>query len=204
VNWRWYFTLLIVVLAFFGMSREQFAVPNQEIVVQFNANSISADETDRAISEITSQLKSIGVADIQVSEMLDGTFKVTYYSTIDIAVVDDLFNKQNKLQLGETAFNEKEDSSKIPFSDTSDTYKLEVVKIQKDYGSDLGFHGLPVEIKSLKDQYLTQVVSLGASEINFDLKNSTETEVGKNYHYVPFSINNTSHKIPEVRAGPVS
>ena len=179
-------------------------MPNQEIVVQFNANSISADETERAISEITSQLKSIGVADIQVSEMLDGTFKVTYYSTIDIAVVDDLFNKQNKLQLGETAFNEKEDSSKIPFSDTSDTYKLEVVKIQKDYGSDLGFHGLPVEIKSLKDQYLTQVVSLGASEINFDLKNSTETEVGKNYHYVPFSINNTSHKIPEVRAGPVS
>src|SRR5690606_22476557 len=139
------------------MSREQFAMPNQEIVVQFNNNSISADETDRAISEITSQLKSIGVADIQVSEMLDGTFKVTYYSTIDIAVVDDLFNKQNKLQLGESAFGKTENHSKIPFNNDSNTYKLAVIKIHTDYGSDLAFHGLPLEIKSLTDQYLYQL-----------------------------------------------
>lgn len=183
---------------------EQSAVPNQEIVVQFNANSISSDEAKLAISDITNQLNAIGVTDIQVSEMLDGNFKVTYYSTIDIAVVDDLFNKENKLQLGETALNEKNNSSKIPFNNNSSTYKLEVVKIHKDYGSDLGFHGLPVEIKSLKDQYLNQIVSLGTSEIDFSLKNRIEKEVGKNYYYVPFSINNSSHKIPEVRAGPLS
>jgi hypothetical protein len=204
VNKRWYFFGLLIALAFFGISLEQTAVPNQEIVVQFNAHSISSDNAQQAISEITEQLKTIGVSDIQVSEMLDGKLKVTYFSTIDVAVVKNLFAQQNKLQLGETAFGETENSSKIPFSDHTDIYKLEVVKIQTDYGSNLGFHGLPVEIKSLKDQYLNQVVSLGASEINFELRNGIEKEVGKNYHYVPFSINNTSHKIPEVRAGPLS
>lgn len=183
---------------------EKSAVPNQEIVVQFNADSISSDEAQQAISEITEQLKAIGVADVQVSEILDGTLKVTYYSTIDISVVKNLFNKQNKIQLGDTAFNETEGSSKIPFSTDSNTYKLEVVKIQNDYGPDLGFHGLPVEIKSLKDQYLNQILSLGNSEINFGLKNNVEREVRKNYHYVALSINNTSHIIPEVRAGPLS
>lgn len=204
MNWRWYFTGLIVALAFIGVSIEKSAVPNQEIVVQFNENSRSSDEAQQAISEITEQLKSIGVADIQVSEMLDGTLKVTYYSTIDISVIENLFNKQNKIQLGDTAFNETEDSSKIPFSTDSNTYKLQVVKIQNDYGSDLGFHGLPVEIKSLKDQYLNQILSLGSTEINFGLKNTVEREVDKNYHYVALSINNTSHKIPEVRAGPLA
>lgn len=204
MNWRWYFTGLIVALAFIGVSIEKSAVPNQEIVVQFNENSRSSDEAQQAISEITEQLKSIGVADVQVSEMLDGTLKVTYYSTIDISVIENLFNKQNKIRLGDTAFNETEDSSRIPFSTDSNTYKLQVVKIQNDYGSDLGFHGLPVEIKSIKDQYLNQILSLGSSEINFGLKNTVEREVGKNYHYVALSINNTSHKIPEVRAGPLA
>ena len=96
MNWRWYITGIIVALAFVGMSREQFAMPNQEIVVQFNTNSVSADETERAISEITNQLKTIGVEDIQVSEMLDGKLKVTYYSTIDVAVIKNLSESSPK------------------------------------------------------------------------------------------------------------
>lgn len=179
-------------------------MPNQEIVVQFNTNSISTDETERAISEITSQLKTIGVEDIQVSEMLDGKLKVTYFSTIDVAVIKNLFSHQKKLQFGDTSFNEKEHSSKIPFSKNSNTYKLDVIKIQKDLGSDLGLHGLPAEIKSLKDQYLNLIVSLGTSEINFSLKHCIERRSCETYHDTVLLIDNTSHKIPEVRAGPLS
>ena len=56
-------------------------LPNQEIVVQFDAKSVSTDEAQHAVSEITSQLKAIGVADVQVSELLNGKLKVTYYSS---------------------------------------------------------------------------------------------------------------------------
>lgn len=204
VNWRWYITGLIIALAFFGVSLEQSAIPNQEIVVQFNANSISADEAQLAISSITNQLKSIGVEKFEVSEIQNGKLKVTYYSTIDVTVIKDLFNKQDKLQLGYTAFNEKEDSSKIPFSNDSNTYKLDVLKIQKDYGADLGLHGLPVEVKSAKDQYLNSIVFLGISETGFSFKQVFEKVVFKNYRDASLLIDTTSHKFPEVRAGPLS
>ncbi|MBK5213080.1 MAG: hypothetical protein JJE55_05400 [Flavobacteriaceae bacterium] len=204
VNWRWYFTGLIIALAFFGISREQSAVPNQEIVIQFDAHSVSTDEAQRAISEITAQLKSIGVADVQISEILDGKLKVTYYSTIDVAVIKNLFQKQDKLQLGDTAFNEKDDSSKIPFSNNSNTYKLDVIKIQKDYGSDIALRGLLVEVKSVKDQYLITFSPLNSSENNFDFQRCIVNVVCKNYQNVILLSDKTSHKIPEVRAGPLS
>lgn len=204
VKWRWYFTGIIVALAFFGISFEQSAAPNQEIVVQFNAGSISAGEAQQAISEITSQLKAIGVADVQISKLLDGKLKVTYYSTIDVNVIKNLFNKQDKLHFGDTAFNEKDSSSKIPFSSDSNTYKLDVLKIQNDFGSDLGLHGLPVEVKSLKDQSLNPIVSLDTPETDFVFKQGFERVVFKNYRDASLLIDNTSHKIPEVRAGPLS
>lgn len=179
-------------------------LPNQEIVVQFDAKSVSTDEAQHAVSEITSQLKAIGVADVQVSELLNGKLKVTYYSSIDVAVIKNLFYKQNKLQLDDTAFNEKDGSSKIPFSNDSNTYKLDVIKIQKDYGSDLGFHGLAVELKSAKDQYLNQIVSLATGVANFNFKRNFESVAYKNYRNDSLLIDTTSHKIPEVRAGPLS
>ncbi|MCB0464749.1 MAG: hypothetical protein KDC78_03595 [Aequorivita sp.] len=204
MNWKWYIPVIIIVLAFFGISKEQSTLPNQEIVIQFDTNSVSSDEAQLAVSKITNQLKAIGVADVQVSELLDGKLKVTYYSTIDVAVIKNLFYKQNKLQLDDTAFNEKDNSSKIPFSTDSNTYKLDVIKIQKDYGSDLGLHGLPVALKSVKDQYLNQIVSLAAGDSNFSLKQNFEYVAYKNYRNVSLLIDTTSHKIPEVRAGPLS
>ncbi len=181
MNKRWYFFGFLIALAFLAISLEQTAVPNQEIVVQFNAKSINSDEAQRAISEVTDQLKSIGIEDFQVFETFNGTLKVTYYSTIDVAVIKNLFSKQNKLQFGETAFTEKGDSSKIPFHNDSNTYRLEVVKIQDNSGSDVGFHGLPVEIKSLKDQYVNQNVFLGTAEITFGLKNTHQSKQNGEY-----------------------
>lgn len=204
MNWRWYIPVLIIALTFFGVGVEQSTLPNQEIIVQFDASSVSTDEAQRAVSEITSQLKAIGVVDVQVSELLDGKLKVTYYSTIDVAVVKNLLYKHNKLQLDETAFNEKDNSSKIPFSSDTNTYKLDVIEIQKDYGSDLGLHGLPVELKSVKDQYLNQIVSLATDDTNISLKQNFESVAYKNYRNVSLLIDTTSHKIPEVRAGPLS
>lgn len=204
MNNRWYFIGIIIALAFFGISLEQSIVPNQEIVVQFNADSITIDEAEQAISNITSQLKAVGIEVLQVSEIRDGKLKVTYYSNVDVAIIKDLFDNQNKLKLGYGTFNDQGDSSKIPFGNESNTYRLAVSKIQKDFGSDLGLHGLPVEVKNVKDQYLNPIVSLGTAETNFNFKHNIESVVYKNYRNIVFLIDNTSYKIPEVRAGPLS
>lgn len=204
MNVRWYIPVLIIILAAFGVSLEQATLPNQEIVVEFNTENVSAYEAEQAITSITSQLKSIGVENIVVSEIQGGKLKVTYFSTTDVAVIKNLFPKQNNLQLGNTDFNEKDTSPEIPFSNHSNVYKLDVIKIQKDYGSDLGLQGLPVLVKTAKDQCLSQIVLLGTAETNFSLKQNFENVAFKNYRNVSFLIDITSHKIPEVRAGPLS
>ncbi|MBT0607335.1 hypothetical protein [Aequorivita echinoideorum] len=202
MNKKWYFFGLLLALAFFGISLEQTAAPNQEIVVQFTAESITSEDAEETIAEITQQLKSIGIAEVQVSRMLDGKFKVTYFSVIDIAEVKGLFTAQCKYPTHENSNGKGGNSSKIPFSNTAEVYKLEVVKIQKNYASNFGFHGVPVEIKSLKDQYLNQYVSFGNAEFTTELKPTIERKIGKNYHYNFSFKTSISHKIPEVRAGP--
>jgi len=204
VNRRWYFIGIIITLAFFGISLEQSTVPNQEIVVQFNADSITADEAEQVILNITSQLKAVGVEEFQVSEIRGGKLKVTYFSNVDVTIIKGLFDKQDKLEFGYRDFDDQGDSSKIPFGNESNTYKLAVSKIQKDSGSNLGLHGLPIELKSVKDQYLNPIVFLGTSETNFNFKHNIKSVVCKNYRNVAILIDNTSYKIPEVRAGPLS
>lgn len=204
MNWRWYITGILIALAFCGAGLEESTMdPNQEIVVRFSTNSISANEAKKAISEITTQLKSIGVEDVHVSEVVDGKVKVTYFSTLDVVVIKNLLYSYNKLDLGDTAFNEKNGSSKFPFSDNSNTYKLEVVKIQTDPGSDIGFQGLLVEVNSFADQYLKPRMSLATSEINFTPKDNFESVDPIIYPNVPVLITYFEHKIPEVRAGPL-
>lgn len=204
VKCKSYIVGLVVALACFGMWAERPTVPNQEIVVQFVAGSFDSEDADAAISEITDQLKTIGVTDIRISKMLGGRLHVAYFSTIDVAVIKDLFSRQQQFYIGDTAFNERGGSSKIPYGGHSGIYKLEVVKIQRDYGPDSGFQGLPVAIKSLKDQYLKQVVSFGGGEICFGLSVFTECEICNHFYIATFPNAAKSHKIPEVRAGPLT
>lgn len=202
VKWRWYFTGLIIALAFFGAGIEQSTLPNQEIVVQFNTNSVSEVEAKRAVSNITSQLKSIGVDDFKISEIRNGALKVTYYSTKDIAIIKNLFVDPIDFQLEGSSLGNN--STEFPSKEDSDTYEVNVVIIQKDSRIDLGLQGLPVEIKSATDQYLNPIVSLGVPEANFNFKKCFENIAFKNYRNISLLIDTTSHKIPEVRAGPLS
>ena len=204
MNWKWYILVLVSALLFFGAAGERTTIPTQEIVVQFDALTVNADDVELAVAEITDQLKAIGVTEIHVSELRKGKLRVAYYSTIDIAVVKNLFYKQNKLQLDGTAFNTKEGSSKIPFHSNSNSYKLDVIQIQKDFGPDPGLQGLPVIVKSAKDQYLKPILSIGSAEIIVNLRPYDERTGFKDYRNFALSKDGASHKFPEVRAGPLS
>lgn len=176
-------------------------VSNQEIVVRFDSQSVSATEAQLAVSKITNQLKSLGVADVQVSELHDGKLKVTYYSTIDVTVIKDLLVKQNNLQLERTASN-SDIPFEIPFNSDPKTYKLDVVLIQKDNGSNVGLQGLPMVVKSSKD-YLKPIFFQNASENNLNLGICDESRAFKIHHNFSLSMDDSSHIFPEVRAGPV-
>ena len=204
MNWRWYLTGLTIALALLGISVDNSTIPNQEIVVRFDASAISSNEANRAISKITSRLESIGVDEVQVSKLHDGKLKVAYYSTIDVAVIKSLFKHQDKLQFDDSGFTNKHDAPAFPFNPDSNSYVLDIVVIQKQFTADLGLQGLPVSTKHLKDQYLGPNLSLSISEFEVSLKSGFEKVAFKNYRNLSLLLNKTSHKIPEVRAGPLS
>ena len=205
VNWRWNITALIIALAFFGISLEQTnADPNQEILIQFNSDSISDNEERHVISDIKNQLKEIGIEDVQVSKTPEGRLKVSYYSEVDVAVVKNLFYKQNKPLLANLPLSK--DKGSIPFSNSNDsrTYIVEVVKIQSDFNADIGLQGVLVEIKSTADQYLKPKVLVEASEVKFALKFNSEGEACTSFKTPSLFVENTNYRIPESRAGPLS
>lgn len=204
MNYKWYIPVLIIALAFFGISLEKSTLPNQEIVVEFSTENVSVVEAEKAIANITSRLKSIGIEEVLVSKVQNGKLKVSYYSSKDVATIKGLFSEQNNLQLASTDFNKKNAPLKTPFSQDSHLYKLDVVTIQKDYKANLDLQGVLVVVKNSKDQYLKPVFSLQSSENNFDLKQAIALVAFKNYRDISFLINQTSYKIPEVRAGPAA
>lgn len=205
MNWRIYITAFVIALAFIGISLDQSnSDPNQEILVQFNTDSISADQALRAVSDIKSQLRAIGIEEVQVSETSDGRLKVTYYSTVDVDVIKSLFFKQNKLQIDDTSSEERKSPSKFPFTNDSNTYIVDVVKIQNDFNADISLQGVLVEVKSSNNQYIKPQVSAVTSEVAFGLIYNIESQIVIDYNASSLFVEDVSHKIPEGRAGPLS
>ncbi len=204
MNWKIYIPIFIVILAFFGVSLEQSVVPNQEIVVRFEASYLNDEQSENTISEITNQLSAVGAIDIQVSKIKNGTLKFTYYSNVDVSIIKNLFQKEHQLLFENTAFNKNNDSTEIPFNKNQRNYKLEVAKITSDFSSDIGLQGLPVEVKAAKDQYFSNFISLSLTENTFNFPSVIHFNFQKYYGEIALPRSTSSYKIPQVRAGPLS
>src|SRR5690606_683145 len=127
--------------------------------------------------------------------------KVTYFSSVDVALVKNLISNPDSIQLNDSFPSRSDDAPKAPQGENSGTYKLVVIQIQKDYNPGLGFHGVPVELKTVKDQYFTQLFPLSDCQFNFHLKQTDESVAYKNYRGISLLIDTSFRKIPEVRAG---
>jgi hypothetical protein len=204
MNLKWFFGLVIVAVAFLGISLEQTAVPNQEIIVQFNIDGVSANDTESTVAIVTKQLQSIGVEGIRVAKTVEGNLKITYYSTIDVAVVKDLFARQAQLQLGYIAFNSNGDTSSQPFDSGTATYELNVSEIQIATDAALGLNGVLVEVKSGNEWYVNPLLYVGNATAVFDTYKIFEKVAQTHASDVALGIDTSSYKIPEVRAGPLS
>lgn len=204
MNSKWFIGVVVIALAFLGISLEQTAIPNQEIVVQFHLDAVSTNDFENAITIVTEQLQSIGVEGVQVTKLLDGNLKITYYSTIDVARVKDLFSKQENLLAGYSSFATNETTPYEPFDSDIVTYELNVSEIQTATDAAMGLHGSLVEFKSGNEWYVNPVVYLPSSNIDFAAHNTRENVARTQYEKVTLGIDTSSYKIPEVRAGPLS
>ena len=90
---KWYLNTFILIIAFLGAVLQQFSVPNQEIVLQFEGHEISLDETENAIADVKKLLQDIGIKKIKVYKGANGVLKISYFSQVDVVSIKKIFSK---------------------------------------------------------------------------------------------------------------
>ncbi|GAA3637637.1 hypothetical protein [Flavivirga jejuensis] len=198
---KWYFSTLVITLTLLGICQERFSVPNQEIVMKFIYEEVSSGEVQEAIAVVKKQLQILGADNIQVGEKEDGSLKITYYSDVNVANIKKILSKGKDLDIGFASSNQDQEHSKFPSSENTTGYNLDVYEIQKGTDGDSSLNGtLVVELKHEYDRFTNPFLYVGAV-------NSKERDQIVKVAYIlrrniAIAIDNISHNVPDVRAGP--
>ena len=200
MNTKWYLSTLILILTLLGFSQQEKHIPNQEIIVQFDDDHVKLEVAQNAIAIVTKQLKTIGVDKIQVREAVDGSLKITYYSDVDVAAIEEIFSKEKDLELGYT-FSDN-DSNEFPSNRDSSSYKLNVCEIGNNSDTDSDMNGFIFKLSSEYDRLFNPIAFYPFSEVDSKARNEISETAFKLHKKIAAAIDNSSHSIPEVRAGP--
>ncbi len=202
---RWYISTLVVILTFLGVvCHKQVSLPNQQIVLQFANVNTTTNQAQKTIAVVKKQLQELGVQNIQVAEIENGNLRIRYYSDTDVASVKKIFSKEKNIVLDYSSFNQENNPVKLPANDDSLSYNLDVYEIDNGDYSELGFNGkFLLEPKLKNDRFFNPNVYLSANTISISEKDSIVKVAYKIRRNITIIIDNTLHKIPEVRAGPI-
>ncbi|WP_452601706.1 hypothetical protein [Pontimicrobium sp. MEBiC06410] len=202
---KWYVSALIIIFTLLGVHKEHITMPNQQIVLQFTDIKTASSEVEKTLTLVTKQLQALGINNIQVEEQGNKQLKITYYSDTDSKSIKQLLSKNISLDVNQstTTYKYKQESSNTPNKDTSKNYDLDVFDIQNasDVTSDLS-NKYAFELKQEYDRSSTPNFNTYIPEVLVDEKNQLTKVALKINKTIAIAIDNTSHNIPEVRAGP--
>ena len=201
---KWCFSTLIVILALFGVCQEQTTVPNQQIILQFADAEVTTDEFKNALAIVKKQLKTIGVDNIQVRKQDDGGLRISYYSTTDVAVIKRvLSNEETSESLVMLPMVKAMIRTSFQSDKKSSSYNLDVYEIQSGADANTGFGGKYVfELKQEYDRFSNPNLHTYLPKIELGERNKIVKVAYRINRNIAIAIDNTSHNIPEVRAGP--
>jgi len=200
---KWYLNTFILIIAFLGAVLQQFSVPNQEIVLQFEGHEISLDETENAIADVKKLLQDIGIKKIKVYKGANGVLKISYFSQVDVVSIKKIFSKEKALKLSYSSLDFGENPFKVPTKKKSITYQLDVFEIQKSKENAIDSNGLVIESSPENDRSFNLDVYYPDLSKELRLKNRIEKVAYNIFGNKSIEIDNASHNIPKVRAGPV-
>ncbi|GER60816.1 hypothetical protein [Patiriisocius marinus] len=200
---NWHFSLLLGILALIGVSQIEFAIPNQELTVDFSSESVSLNETKEAISTIKAQLESIGASRINVQQQ-SNRLRITYYSTKDVTSIKNLFSEDQTLALlsNSLPFN-SENSDSLP-NDNSELFQLNFSEIHQQSDVSKDFNGQLVEVESTTIRFFNPFVYYSFNGINLEQQHKVVAIAFKINRNIALAITKVNYVIPEVRAGPLS
>jgi hypothetical protein len=206
MNSRRYIGALIIVLTFLGVVyQQQYTLPNQEIILQFTDVKVTSADTQSTIAIVKKQLQNLGADNIQVVETKEGTLKITYYSASNVTNIKRNLSEENKLVIDCNLSNQDNEESSFPKENSSISYNLDVYEIQNGSEADWNLvENNVLELKFDNERFFNPNVFMSAIDINDREKENIVKVAYKIRRNIALAIDNTSHNIPEVRAGPVS
>lgn len=195
--------MLFIASALLVVMQQQTVVPNQEIVLEFEDLQVSSLEAQNAITVVKKQLGAIGVTNLRISkELHNGRLKIAYYSDADINRIKKILSDDQHVAMDHVFYDQHTNSPEVPLEDTND-YSLNVYEIQKSTDTYTDFNGICVlEVKQKQERASGSYV-YGSTTIAATNHIHSLLEAAKKVHRsIVLTIDNTSYKIPEVRAGP--
>jgi len=204
MNFKGYLSILIIILALFGINWEPSTIPNQEIVVEFDDGEVSFDKTQNTLAEVKHRLELIGVKNIRVVEVADGRLKITYFSDVDVASVKQMLTENGELFISSIAQSGDEIPSEVPSEEDFAGYELNIFEIKNSTNFDLDLSGYLLEPIPDSHNDVIPADHFLANEISFFSHNVTNKVAYAYYHNRSLRIDDSSYIIPEVRAGPAS
>ena len=199
---KWYLRSFVILVVLIGLTLEQIAQPNQQIVVEFAGDSISLSNAQNTIAAVTNKLQAIGAKSIKVKQGANGVLTISYYSTIDTEVVKGMLSS-NKEVLEGVASNDSSPKNQAPPFDTSSVFKLDVYEIQQQYDIKPDLNGLVLTFEGKTHRYFIAKVygAIGGNQIAQQNKITTVSLIAQGA--VSLVLTDFSYKIPQVRAGPI-
>ncbi|MDT0556112.1 hypothetical protein [Patiriisocius hiemis] len=197
---KWYLGAFIIVLAFLGVSVEKSAVVNQEIEVQYSDQNVTSAALQKTLQVVKQRLLSAGVTNIQVNQSSTGTLRITYYSTIDVTSVQQLFNEDENIAI---LFSSSEkDKSSIPSKEKHVDYEFNISEIQTTQDIAIDFEGLVIDSQIVNNQFY-DIVHYTSLDRDYVLQNLANKEkVAYQFYQKRLLTYLPNRFIPEVRAGP--
>ena len=199
---KWYLRSFVILVVLIGLTLEQIAQPNQQIVVEFAGDSVSLSNAQNTIAAVTNKLQAIGAKSIKVKQGANGVLTISYYSTIDTEAVKGMLSS-NKEVLEGVASNNSSPKNQAPPFDTSSVYKLDVYEIQQQYDIKPDLNGLVLTFEGKTHRYFIAKVygAIGGNQIAQQNKITTVSFIAQGA--VSLVLTDFSYKIPQVRAGPI-
>ena len=187
---RYIFSLVLSLTLLGVIQHFQTPEANQEIVLQFSSS--SSEDVEQSLSSISQTLEQLDAETIAVSSDKDGFYRITYHSDSEIKENKKFISNQVEVTYGNSKTSDK-------------GYDFDVFKLEKGTTKTWDFDGHRVQTLNLKsDRSFTPDV-LSFSTVAKDKRVLLDVNpILSENRYIVFTSDNTSHNIPEVRAGPLS
>ena len=202
---KWYISALIVVLAVFGVLQNQASLPNQEVHIRFEDQTVTLEQSEQTIALIQEQLEAIDVTNIVVEKDANKQLKISYHSNLDVVVIKSLLSKALQIEIASGYLNLEENQSNLPKKTSKKGFDFDVYEIKTSSKNQNNSAGKSIIVtKQDYDRssntnlpfYLDAFVAIDFLNISVLKQN-----ISSQYH---LTFSNKTYTIPEVRAGPFS